>query len=67
MSIALNKRKNIFTDNPFFKEVSKTVKNIANETGKVVNNVVKEGKKVAENAIRKADRIRKKDKKMTNN
>lgn len=67
MAIALNKRKNIFTDNPFFKEVSKTVKNIANETGKVVNNVVKEGKKVAENAIRKADRIRKKDKKMTNN
>ena len=42
MAIALNKRKNIFTDNPFFKEVSKTVKNIANETGKTLKGVTKE-------------------------
>ena len=42
MAIALNKRKNIFMDNPFFKEVSKTVKNIANETGKTLKGVTKE-------------------------
>ena len=49
MAIALNRSKNDFTNNPFFKAVSSVAGNIITKTQEVTSNVVNETKKIAGN------------------
>ena len=52
MAIALNRSKNDFTNNPFFKAVSSVAGNIITKTQEVTSNVVNETKKIAGNIAR---------------
>ena len=52
MAIALNRSKNEFTNNPFFKAVSSVAGNIITKTQEVTSNVVNETKKIAGNIAR---------------
>ena len=52
MAIALNRSKNDFTNNPFFKVVSSVAGNIITKTQEVTSNVVNETKKIAGNIAR---------------
>ena len=70
MAIALNRSKNDFTNNPFFKAVSsvagniitktqKVTSNIVNETNKIVGNIAKGTKQVAGNVAKSTVKIAK--------
>lgn len=52
MAIALNRSKNDFTNNPFFKTVSSVAGNIITKTQEVTSNVVNETKKIVGNIAR---------------
>ena len=52
MAIALNRSKNDFTNNPFFKAVSSVAGNIIRKTQKVTSNIVNETNKIVGNIAR---------------
>ena len=52
MAIALNRSKNDFTNNPFFKAVSSVAGNIITKTQEVTSNVVNETKRITGNIIK---------------
>ena len=52
MAIALNRSKNDFTNNPFFKAVSSVAGNIITKTQKVTSNIVNETNKIVGNIAR---------------